>query len=242
MRLISRFLILSLTLLFVACNVSDDTTVKAEKFTFQFSEEPEGWTPVFSNYGVGREDEFKLRSGYRSLPAPLDTTESAFYLSGDNLSDDLNMMLKYQVSGLAPSATYIVAFEVTFATEAPSNCGGVGGAPGEAVTVHAATSPREPERLIDESTSMPYYRLNFVIDYEGQQNWYKISQLGDISNSRQCNENRQFELKHLESDLDHWTVETDSEGRAWIYFGTRSGFEATTSLYYTEIQALFRKE
>jgi hypothetical protein len=89
MRLVFCFLVFSLPFLFTGCNISDSSTVEPEKLTFEFSEKPQDWTSVFSNYGVGREEEFILTSGYRSLPAPLDTTESAFYLSGDNLSDDL---------------------------------------------------------------------------------------------------------------------------------------------------------
>ena len=213
---------------------SDDNTPDYTH-AYNFNEEPNDWTTMFSNYGVGREDDFELKSGYRSLPEPLDTDRTSLYLSGKNLSDDLNMFLKHQVDGLEPETAYQLTFEVTFATNAPSGCAGVGGPPGEGVTVHTAASNAEPARVVDNSREQGFYRLNLDENYDGPaQSWYRATEIGDVANSRDCEEGRQYELKTVTSGPQ--SVTTDANGNLWLLVGTRSGFEATTSLYYTEVK------
>lgn len=203
--------------------------------TFDFSERPDDWSAMFSNYHVGREDDFELESGYRPLPEPLDTTRYGFYLSGKNLSDDLNMFLKHRLDDLDPETSYEIKFEVSFATNAPSGCAGVGGAPGEGVTVHTSASEIEPDRVVDDSRQDGFYRLNLAENYSGdEQSWYRATEIGDVANSRECEEGRQYEIKTVSSG--EQSVTTDEEGGAWLLVGTRSGFEATTSLYYTEVK------
>lgn len=217
---------------------SSDSESPVQTYEYDFNERPNDWTAMFSNYTVGREDDFELESGYRTLPEPLDTNKSGFYLSGKNISDDLNMFLKHKINDLDPVTTYEVEFEVSLATNAPSGCGGVGGAPGEGVTVHTAASDNEPERVIDDSGENGYYRLNLVEDYNGNEpNWYRTTEIGNVANSRDCEEGRQYEIKQLSSGRQ--VVTTDEEGSVWLLVGTRSGYEATTSLYYTELTVRF---
>ena len=60
--------------------------------------------------------------------------------------------------------------------------------------------------------------------------------LGTIENSRPCDlANRRWELKSLASAAAVQIATDDSEA-AWIFFGTDSGFEGTTTLYYTQIR------
>lgn len=222
----------------LGCESVLTSSPEGQTYEYQFDERPDDWTALFSNYTVGREDDFELESGYRTLPAPLDTTRFGFYLSGNNLSDDLNMFLKHRVEDLEPHTSYEVEFEVWVATDAPSGCAGVGGAPGEAVTVHVAASGMEPDRIVDESREGGYYRLNVAENYTGEaHSWYQATKIGDVANSRDCEEGRQYEIKKLSGGQQ--TVTTDEEGGTWLLVGTRSGFEATTSLYYTRVAAHF---
>ena len=46
---------------------------------------------------------------------------------------------------------------------------------------------------------------------------------------------RMIERDNLEEPL---TVRTDAEGSAWIFVGSDSGFEGTTSLYYDRIDVV----
>lgn len=209
-------------------------------YTYRFDEQPEGWLALFSNYGVGREDDFELKSGYRSLPEPLDTDQTGYYLSGKNLSDDLNMFLKHRINDLEPETSYEIKFEVSFATNVPSDCVGVGGAPGESVTVHADASTTEPDRVVDDSREGGFYRLNLAEDYEGEvQSWYRETEIGDVANSRDCEEEQEYEIKTVSGG--EQTVTTSEEGELWVLTGSRSGFEGATSLYYTEVKLLLIK-
>ncbi len=230
-----------LPIVVAGCSLFTDSDNPDASYEYQFEEQPDGWTPLFSNYGVDREDEFELESGYRSLPEPLDTDNVGYYLSGKNLSDDLNMLLKHRIDGLAPETTYRIIFEISFATEAPSGCAGVGGAPGESVTVHADASPVEPTRIVDDSRDQGFYRLGLAKNYDGSaQSWYRATEIGDVANSRNCEEEWQYEKKTLTGGGQ--MVKTDANGEIWLLIGTRSGFEATTSLYYTEVKVRLRKD
>lgn len=226
----------------IGCSAITGSDSRNPEFTheYNFNEKPNGWSALFSNYWVGREDDFELESGYRSLPKPLDMDRSGFYLSGMNLSDDLNMFLKHRIDGLETETAYRVEFEVTFATDAPSGCTGVGGAPGEGVTLHASASSTEPDRVIDNSLEQDYYRLNWEENYEGEaHSWYQETKIGDVANTRECEEERRYELKTVTGEQQ--LVMTDGNGNLWLLVGTRSGFEAATSLYYTEVKASIRK-
>jgi hypothetical protein len=231
-------MLILIAVLTAACDTVGTTPTPRTTVTVDFAEQPDDWTALFSNYDPARVDSFDLESDYRSLPEPLDTTRSAFYLAGTNRSDDLNMHLKHRVDDLEPETTYEVSFEVTFATEVPSRCVGVGGSPGESVTVHATAASIEPQRDTTQMGSHPYTRLNLVEQYTGD-NWYRGTQLGTIANSRDCEDGFAFETKRLRSERDHARVTTDSTGQAWLLVGTRSGFEARTQLYYTEVEANF---
>lgn len=204
-------------------------------YEYQFDDRPNDWSTLFSNYWVGREDDFELESGYRPLPEPLDTDKTGYYLSGKNISDDLNMFWKHRIDDLEPETSYRVEFDVTFATDAPSGCVGVGGPPGEGVTVHTSLSNIEPARVVDDSSEMEFYRLNLAERYDGEaHSWYRATEIGDVANSRECEEGREYELKNVMGVQQSTT--TDASGSFWLLVGTRSGFEATTSLYYTEVK------
>lgn len=234
-----RALLLTALILLAAC---DNSTPIPEPVSVQtdFSQGTGGWTALFTNYPRGEEAFYEIREGIRLLPPPLSDRGTGFFLSAFNHSDDINMHLVRQVNGLVPGATYAVEFSVTFATNVPSGCVGVGGAPGEGVTVHAAASGKEPALIADE------YTLNLVEAYEvvGEfDSWYRAFGLGDIANGQDCEEvegNGTYELKTLTSTPTHSVVAANRSGRVWLLVGTRSGFEARTDLYYTRIETVLR--
>lgn len=207
------------------------------EYEFDFSESDHEWESFFTNYNKGWAEKMDLEADYKSLPEPLDTTEAALYISGVNHSDDVKMLFRKQVDGLNPNTTYDVRFLIRFATSVPSNCAGIGGAPGEAVKVIADASKTKPEAILDDSE---YYVLN----NEHQSNsteWYQNAILGDIANSRECEEGPEYEIKEILSDSDHASVTSDDSGKAWLLFGTRSGFEGRTELFYTYLKANFEE-
>ena len=101
----------------------------------------------------------------------------------------------------------------------------------------ADASTIKPEATIDDG----YYLLN-TQQLADPNEWYKNAQLGNVANSRQCEDGYEFEINELESEPVHAIVTTDDDGFAWLMFGTRSGFEGRTDLYYTYFEAAFTRE
>ena len=89
----AAFSITGLLLTCAACGVdstdSDPSgkqdTSRGETFDIAFNNGLEGWKAGFSDYPVGMEEFFELDSGHRPLPAPLDSKQSAFFITGDNM-------------------------------------------------------------------------------------------------------------------------------------------------------------
>ncbi len=201
-------------------------------YDFQFSNGPQGWVELFADYPANNEGIFELVADYRPLPDPLDTSRSALYIAGTNRSDDLWMQYKTQVS-LSADTIYRVSFDVEIATNVPSGCGGVGGAPGEAVTVKAGVSVIEPDRQLDAGG---WWRMN--VDKGSQTESGEDSVvIGDLASSRPCEEGFVWERKRLGGPS--MMLNTDSTGRAWLFVGTDSGFESRSAVYYTQFKARF---
>src|SRR5512134_962600 len=78
------------------------------------------------------------------------------YTAGTNRSDDLFIYIKKKFTGFAPNQDYLLTFSVTFLTDAPAGCVGVGGAPGEAVFLKAGAAPVEPLTVAVDTE----YRMN----------------------------------------------------------------------------------
>ncbi len=202
-------------------------------YDFDFAQGPQGWTAGFADYPAGDEGSYLLRSDYRSLPEPLDTSRSALFISGVNRSDDLFMFYKGQ-AGLRPNTGYRVTFEVEIATAVPSGCVGVGGAPGESVWVKAGATVLEPQPFVDEAG---YYRMN--VDKGAQASGGENAVvLGDITSSQTCGEAPHWGLKRLSSP-EPIHVATDDDAVAWVFVGTDSGFESLTALFYTRVAVDF---
>lgn len=218
------------------CDVTDSDT-STQTFEYHFDESGYEWEGFFTGYNMGWEDDMELTTDYRNLPEPLDTTRQALYISALNQSDDVKMLFRKQVEGLEPNTTYTVETTLRFATDAPANCPGIGGPIGDAVNVIISADSVRPEAFVEDD----YYLLNLQYQNEDSQEWYQSRVIGDIGNTKECGEEYEFELKELMSDEEQVEFSTDEQGTAWLLFGTRSGFEGRTSLYYTYFRADIRE-
>lgn len=231
-----RYALYLLPLLFGACSLFS-TADETVEYAFDFSEGPQEWEAGFADYPVGEADRYELTSGFRALPSPLDTTQQALYISGRNMSDDLFMFFKRRVTGLSPNTDYAVTFGLTLASDAPSGCVGIGGPPGESVYVKAGASAVEPTPEVDDQD---YYRLN--VDKGNQSTpGEQADSLGNVANTRECEEPYVYERKTLTSQPGAVHVQSSDDGTAWLFFGTDSGFEGKTSLYYLNFSATFEE-
>lgn len=114
---------------------------------FTFESGLEGWVGDFGNYPAADSLFYELAWGPTALPWPLSPADSAFRISGNNHSDDLFMFLKRRITGLLPHQTYVVTISADIASRYPTHASGVGGAPGEGVTIKAGATAREPRGL-----------------------------------------------------------------------------------------------
>lgn len=207
------------------CSVTHDIGFVPE-FYFDLSDTAKGWEVGFSDYPVGQEDFYELNSEWQF--------GTGLFVTGNNHSDDLFMFVKRQVTGLEANTTYDVELSLEIASNSPKGCFGIGGAPGESVYVKAGVSLEEPKAIVQGSD----YQLN--IDKGNQsQSGTNVIVVGDVGVGKpgDCNGEKDYELKSFNSKI--VTVTTDDNGSAWIIFGTDSGYEGTTSLYFTKASAVF---
>jgi hypothetical protein len=227
--------------LIVSCGLPNGPG-RSVAFTFDFAAGPQGWVAGFADFRPGEEAFLELDSGYRPLPPPLDGTRSALFISGNNHTDDLRMFYKRRVTLPASSTRYTAAFEVEFATNVPKGCGGVGGSPGESVWLKAGASGAEPVTAVQDGT----LRLSMDIGAQANDGTEGVV-LGTIENSVPCEVRdgvivQRWELETRRSGQKVVHVRSAADGGVWLLVGTDSGFEATTSLYYTRVHARFTRE
>lgn len=222
-----RTLGLSALLLVSACSNTDfslgtgpDTGIAIDFATDR------GWRGGQSDYSTQTAPtDVQFQEG-ATLPGPFNGT--GLYAAGTNRSDDLFLYAKKRYGGLNPSSRYRLAFELRILTDVASGCVGVGGSPGESVTVKAGASPVEPVTV----ETAGEYRMN-VDKGEQTQSGVDALAIGNLANSRIDCADGGFEEKTLISSTP-LVVETNADGDLWILFGIDSGFEAGSELYYLD--------
>ncbi len=195
-----------------------------------------GFVADFSGYPPSDAIHYQLESAHRRMPAPLDS-ESGLFISGKNLSAGLFMFFKGSVGGLVPGARYAVTAGAEIATSVPAGCAGAGGPPGESVWIKVGASDIEPFPEHQDD----WLRMN--IDIGGQSHSGKNAQvLGNVANSRRCEQTRQWERKSFPAGAITSPVTASPDGRAWILLGVASGFESRTEIYFTQAWATFARQ
>ncbi len=199
---------------------------------FNFHKGRRGWRGAFADVFRNPDVSQELDWGLRRLPGEIGSGRGMF-ITSENSTDDVFMYLTRQIGreeGLRPRTTYQVRYDIRFASNAPINCGGIGGQPGESVYLKAGATPTRPRARVDDQGIM---RLN--VDHGQQaQSGKAASVVGHIGNGQDCPENPTYvslRRRHIHTAL----VKTDSQGRLHLIVGTDSGYEGTTSLYYQRI-------
>jgi hypothetical protein len=206
---------------------------------FNLDAAPGQWDVLFSDYPVFQEDQVEKTFEWTQLPEPL-SDRHGLQVGGTNRSDDLAMQLETMIGGLEPSTEYEVVQELTFATDVPTGCVGVGGSPGEAVYMHLGAAPIEPivEQVFDPDNNQDRFVMNVGkanMAFPGED----AIAVGDMANSQDCEdfppgEDRPWELKTVSSAGRGFTARTDDQGRLWVFGGSDSGFEDRTTYYVTD--------
>ncbi len=157
-------------------------------------------------------------------------------LSGNNHSDDLFMFIKRKVTGLNPNTSYTLVFEVELASNAPKGSVGAGGSPGESVYLKAGASEIEPVKNVQGDQ----YVLN--IDKGNQSEaGSNATVLGDIATPLTVAEYTLITRNNASPSAEPLIAQSNSNGDIWLMIGTDSGFEGTTTVYYTNVKVLFSR-
>jgi hypothetical protein len=232
----SRMIVFVCMMLLCSCSPSDDDKgISVFSVSFDFSESEDGWTADFADLPANAEDSsfYELKHGYTNLPANLGMRK-AIMLSGNNHSDDLFMFIKRKVTGLNPNTSYTLVFEVELASNAPKGTVGAGGSPGESVYLKAGASEIEPVKNLEGDR----YVLN--IDKGNQSEaGSNATVLGDIATPLTVAEYTLITRNNASPSAGPLVAQSNNAGEIWLMIGTDSGFEGTTTVYYTNVKVLF---
>ena len=217
---------------------ADGDAGKVVTLRWDFEDGAQGWRASVSDYAKVQRDSIAFESGIRPLPQELCGDRQGYFVSGLNVSDDLFMFLSREVppsAALEGSQEYRLHWTIRFASDAPRECAGIGGPPGESVYLKAGGSAVEPEVSLDGRDD---YRLN--IDKGNQSTGGEnASVVGTVETSNTDCQERKWEI--LEKTHTHpEPMTTDADGRMYVIVGTDSGFEGTSSFYYDELVVEFR--
>lgn len=207
------------------------TVAGAQTHVFTFEGGLEGWTADFADYPVTDSLFYELAWGHAALPWPLNPADSALRISGNNHSDDLFMFIKRRITGLVPGRTYAVRISMDIASCYPTNAAGVGGPPGEGVTLKAGVMTQEPLKVIEGTD----YRMNIDKSNQSQPG----AAMDTIGHVGVADTTTVYTIIHRSNETHPAIVAADSTGGVWLCIGTDSGFEATTTLYFDRVTVVF---
>lgn len=217
------------------------TDIKTYKYTFSKKED---FKVSYADYPQGEEEFYELKfKNSAVLPREINTPLHGLKISGNNHSDDLFMYAYKKVNGLKPNTKYQVSFSLEFASNEPPGSAGAGGSAGDSVYIKVGAVTQEPQRFVDNDNN---YRMN--LDKGNQDTDGKdMITIGTFGVDTHDSIYRLKTLPYLPDEqmqdkLTNFTVTSNNEGNAWVVLGTDSGFESTTTIFYTNLTVTFKEQ
>lgn len=208
----------------------------ANSVKFDFEKDDAGFTPIYADYpySEGVEEFYEFQHNYGKIP--IDGAGNGIFISGNNHSDDLFMGYVKTLEGFAPAKTYHFSVSFKLATDIEGGLVGVGGAPGEGVTVKCGVTQTDPAALPVENGGITYYRLNIVAGRQsnGGKDMVVVGDMAKAENNRPG----EYEFKEFTAEFD---TASNAQGEVYLVIGTDSGFEATTSYYLDDISITWKE-
>jgi hypothetical protein len=202
-------------------------------FTFSFAKESKGWNGGISDYDRADQDDLEKKQEIRSLPTELSSSAKGFYLSSNNLSDDVFQFIKRKISGLKKNTNYMVRFDVTFASNTPTGMIAVGGRPADDVFVKVGGSTAEPTTTVNKKLKVRVNLDKGANDKSGK-DMTILSTAGNGTNVTAAGSSQTY--KSVTQSAYHANpIKTDKDGNLWLAVGTDSGFEGTTAIFIQSI-------
>jgi hypothetical protein len=229
---IRLYLFCALAVLSFGCKDDDDFVNPDSSFSFDFEQSAEGWEGGMADYPKDWDkSRFEFQFERASLPESVGEDGMAMMISGRNISDDLFMFMKKQVTGLEPNHTYNATFQIELASSYPEESVGIGGSPGGSVYLKAGGSTIEPMPIEVEGAGN---NIRMNIDKGGQseggEDMVVLGNIGIPGNEFV------YQLIERSNPQNPVPITTDSNGNLWLIIGTDSGFEGTTTLYYNTVE------
>jgi hypothetical protein len=218
----------------IAATFAALTSLEAQigRWQFDFASSDHGFVAGFADYPSREFDPalYDFVADRRARPANLGGTP-ALFIGGSNRSDDLFMFWKKRITGFPPNTAVRLTMQVEFASKYAVGLIGIGGAPGEGVTVKAGAVPFEPRPVIDPQ-SENWWRMNLD---KGNQSvgGAEMTVVGHVGKPDDGTGN--YALLARGQHGEAITVTTASDGSLWLVFGSDSGFEGRTELYYSRL-------
>lgn len=203
--------------------------------TFDFDDGPQGWVADVSDYSVPEAEIIDFDAGIEELPDEI-AAGQGYLVTSSNRSDDLFVFLKRQLGaadGLVANQAYTLSFAVRIASNAPSGCFGVGGAPGEGLYVKVGGATIEPEPLAPDENEYIALSVDKGVQSQGGP---AATVIGDIANGDECDDPTNAPYVSIVRTGEHTElVPTDANANLWLLVGTDSAFEGITTMYYQSI-------
>ena len=230
--------IASLALLNMAAGGSLAAAVSADSSSvkFDFETDDARFTPIYADYpcSEGVEEFYEFQHDYGKVP--IDGAGNGIFISGNNHSDDLFMGYVKALKGFSPARTYHFTVSFQLATDVEGGMVGVGGSPGESVTVKCGVTPTEPAALPIEDGGVAYVRLNLDAGRQsnGGRDMVAVGNMAKEENNRPG----EYEFKEFTAEFD---TAANVLGEVYLVIGTDSAFEATTSYYLDDISVTWEE-
>jgi len=203
--------------------------VFAGRLVFDFAQSDHGFSAGFADYPPNADyGLYQTTNAWTDRPSGLGEGKSLF-ISGINRSDDLFMFWKKKISGLPPDTQIFFTAEIELASKYAVGLVGVGGAPGEGVILKAGATAYEPMVITNRTDNLLIMNLDKGNQSVGGSNMVVI---GHIGKPEDGNESYVMLTRHQHGNP--FSVTTAGDGSFWFIFGTDSGFEAQTALFYTK--------
>jgi hypothetical protein len=220
------------------CSEDDEKLPSTYKVSYDLSSTQGEWHAGFADYPVGGEVDWELTAAENSeFDLISGEISTGYYLHSNNHSDDTQMYISRKVSGLTANSHYNVSIDLQMATNVNDQCMGIGGAP-HAVSVKAGLTRHQPDVTIDE---LDHYRLN--IDTGSQINGGLDAQVFGHIGLEELNEcdpqSGLYAIKYFDNEASHFEVTSDENGELWLTLLTDSGFEGSSSIYFTQVELTF---
>jgi len=202
------------------------------RWEFDFAASDHGFVGDFADYPSRDFDPalYDFVADRRARPANLGGAP-ALFIGGSNRSDDLFMFWKKRLTGLPPNTAVRLTMEIEFASKYAEGLIGIGGAPGESVIVKAGAVAFEPQPVIDPQSDN-WWRMNLD---KGNQSvgGADMTVVGHVGKPEDGTENYVPLVRGQHGAA--LTAAAAADGSLWLVFGTDSGFEGRSELYYSRV-------